>query len=336
MKRLVVTACALSGLWSVELAPATEIPATATSIAPATEIPATATSIAPATEVPATVTALAPVQSPAEIDESGPQFATPTTMDQIGRIVAPVMINGRGPFKLMVDTGANRSLITTTVADALGLDYRSAPLVTMNGVTGSAVVPAVAIDRLEAGELVFTGLQVPVLPPHLVGQADGILGIAGLREQRLVVDFERDRVTISKAKLWNSDLLRVDAHRVAGGLLAAKARVGRVRVIAVVDTGGQITLGNRALQEALRAEARDQIEVLGTTEAIVMGDTARVPDLDFGDVSIRRVRVTFGDFHIFDIWNLNDEPALIIGMDVLGALGAFMIDFRLAEIHFRA
>jgi len=48
------------------------------------------------------------------------------------------------------------------------------------------------------------------------------------------------------------------------------------------------------------------------------------------------VRVTFGDFHIFDIWNLNDEPALIIGMDVLGALGAFMIDFRLVEIHVRA
>ena len=100
---------------------------------------------------------------PAVID-TGPEFATPTTLDQIGRIVAPVMINGRGPFKLMVDTGANRSLITTTVADALGIDYLNAPLVTMNGVTGSAVVPAVAIERLEAGELVFEGLQVPVLP----------------------------------------------------------------------------------------------------------------------------------------------------------------------------
>ena len=150
------------------------------------------------------------------------------------------------------------------------------------------------------------------------------------------MDFERDRVTISNAKIYNSDLFRIDAHRVAGGLLAAKARVGRVRVVAVVDTGGQITLGNRALQEALRAEARTQTEVLGTTEAVTIGDTARVPNINFGDVSIRRVQVTFGDFHIFDIWDLNDEPALIIGMDVLGALGAFMIDFRLAEIHFRA
>ena len=67
-----------------------------------------------------------------------------------------------------------------------------------------------------------------------------------------------------------------------------------------------------------------------------MGDTASVPDLRYGEVSIRRVRVTFGDFHIFDVWDLNDEPALIIGMDLLGALGAFMIDFRLVEIHVRA
>ena len=312
MKRLVVMACALSASWSASLAPATEIPATATSLAPV--------------EPP-------PIAVPAV--EDGPEFATPTTLDRIGRIVAPVMINGRGPFKLMVDTGANRSLITTTVADMLGIDYLSAPLVTMNGVTGSAEVPAVAIERLEAGELVFEGMQVPVLAPHLVGGADGILGIAGLREQRLVVDFDRDRVTISRSKLWETSLLRIDAHRVAGGLLAVKGRVGRIKVVAIMDTGGQITLGNRALQAALRSEAKHQTEVLGTTETVIMGDTARVPDIRFGEVSIRRVRVTFGDFHIFDVWDLNDEPALIIGMDVLGAMGAFMIDFRLAEIHLR-
>ncbi len=309
MKRVVVTAVALSGLWGASLAHSTEVPATATF--------------------------LSPVAPPPVAVDTGPEFATPTTMDQIGRIVAPVMINGRGPYRMMVDTGANRSLITTTVADSLGIDYLNAPQVTMNGVTGSAVVPAVLIEKLEAGALVFERLQVPVVLPHLVGDVDGILGMAGLREQRLVVDFSRDRVTISNSKLWNTGLLRIDAKRVAGGMLAAKARVGRTRVIAVVDTGGQITLGNRALQDALRAEARSQTEVLGTTEAISIGDVAHVPDIKFGEVSIRRVRVTFGDFHIFDVWDLNDEPALIIGMDVLGAMGAFMIDFRLAEIHVR-
>jgi hypothetical protein len=317
MKPWVVTALVLSGAWIASVPASADVPVTASK------------------DVPATASILAPTGLPDANTVGGPEFATPTTLDKIGRIVAPVMINGRGPFRLMVDTGANRSLITTTVADHLGLDYLSAPQVTMNGVTGSAVVPAVALERLEAGTLVYEGLEVPVVSPHLVGDVDGILGMAGLREQRLVVDFERDRVTISASKLWDDGLLRLDTYRVAGGLLAAKGRVGRVRVLAVLDTGGQITLGNRALQEALRAEARSQTEVLGTTEAISIGDVAYVPDLKFGEVQIRRVRVTFGDFHIFDVWDMNDEPALIIGMDVLGTLGAFMIDFRLAKIHFR-
>src|SRR5262249_19642673 len=49
-------------------------------------------------------------------------YAAPTRLDRIGRIVAPVMLNGRGPFRFVVDTGANRSVITTQLAAALGLE----------------------------------------------------------------------------------------------------------------------------------------------------------------------------------------------------------------------
>jgi predicted aspartyl protease len=236
----------------------------------------------------------------------------------------------------MVDTGANRSLISTAVADRLGIDHASAPQVIMNGVTGSAAVHAVRIHRIQAGELVLEDVQVPVIDQRLIGDADGILGVAGLRDMRLVVDFDKDRVTISGKGLWDDGLLRIAGHRVAGGLLAANARINRVRVIAVVDTGGQVTLGNRALQEALKASIRSKAEVMGTTDAVTIGDYSRIPDLEFGAVTIRRVQVAFGDFHIFDVWGLNDRPALIIGMDVLGAMDAFMIDFRKGEIHLRS
>ena len=41
--------------------------------------------------------------------------------DQIGRIWAPVFINGRGPFRLVLDTGATSSGVTAMVALALGI-----------------------------------------------------------------------------------------------------------------------------------------------------------------------------------------------------------------------
>ncbi|GMU70128.1 MAG: aspartyl protease family protein [Steroidobacteraceae bacterium] len=268
-----------------------------------------------------------------------PAFATPTTLDRIGRILVPVMINGQGPFRLMVDTGANRTTITTDVARQLGLDYATAPTVVLNGVTGSASVPAVEVARLRAGDLVLDAQQVPVVLPHLISGADGILGVAGLRDKRLIVDFKRDVVRIARSQLTAygpADGLRIRADRVAGGLLAARVRIGRVRALAVIDTGGQKTLGNRALQEALRADARAQATVYGTTEAVSIGDVAAVPDINIDATVFRNVVVTFGDFHIFDVWSLNEEPALIIGMDVLGAMDTVTIDFRLAEIRLRS
>lgn len=275
----------------------------------------------------------------APVVEAEPALATPTTLDRIGRILVPVMINGQGPFRLMVDTGANRTTITTDVAEQLGLDYAAAPTVVLNGVTGSASVPAVEVARLRAGDLVLDAQQVPVVLPHLISGADGILGVAGLRDKRLIVDFKRDVVKIARSQLTAygpADGLRIRADRVAGGLLAARVRIGRVRALAVIDTGGQKTLGNRALQEALRADARAQATVYGTTEAVSIGDVAAVPDINIDATVFRNVVVTFGDFHIFDVWSLNEEPALIIGMDVLGAMDTVTIDFRLAEIRLRS
>lgn len=283
-------------------------------------------------------TALIPASTePVPVAGAEPVFATPTTLDRIGRILVPVTINGQGPFRMLVDTGANRTTITTDVAQRLGLDYSGSPTVVMNGVTGSASVPVVEVERLRAGDLVLDGQQVPVVQPgFVVGGADGILGVAGLRDKRLFVDFKRDIVTISRSHFARRDDLRIRADRVAGGLLGAYVRIGRVRALAVIDTGGEKTLGNRALQEALRADARVQATVYGTTEETVIGDVAAVPDITMDGTVFRHVVVAFGDFHIFDVWELADEPALIIGMDVLGSMDAVMIDFRLAEIRLRS
>src|SRR5262245_22989425 len=45
----------------------------------------------------------------------------PTRSDRLGRVVAPVIVNGQGPFRFIVDTGANRSAVSQALADQLGL-----------------------------------------------------------------------------------------------------------------------------------------------------------------------------------------------------------------------
>ena len=77
-----------------------------------------------------------------------PRYVAPTTRDRIGRIWAPVLINGKGPYRLVLDTGATRSAVIQRVVDDAGLPVHDRP-VRLRGVTGSAIVPAVHADTLE-------------------------------------------------------------------------------------------------------------------------------------------------------------------------------------------
>ena len=90
-------------------------------------------------------------------------FATPTTRDHIGRVVVPVMVNGQGPFRFIVDTGANRSTISPQLVRTLSLTPTEGSTVTVNGITGSAQTVYVAVDSLRAGDLLIDGTTLPVV-----------------------------------------------------------------------------------------------------------------------------------------------------------------------------
>ena len=77
-----------------------------------------ATSVPPVPE-PAVSDAPAPLEDIA-VTAAEPRYVAPTRRDRIGRIWAPVYINGHGPLRLVLDTGASRSAIVERVAVQLG------------------------------------------------------------------------------------------------------------------------------------------------------------------------------------------------------------------------
>ena len=42
-----------------------------------------------------------------------------------------------------------------------------------------------------------------------------------------------------------------------------------------------------------------------------------------------------GEFYVFRLWDLEQEPAVVIGMDMIGSLEAFLIDYQRGEIQVR-
>lgn len=272
-----------------------------------------------------------------------PLFAAPTQTDRIGRILAPVMVNGQGPFRFVLDTGANYSTVSPLLLSALGLEGAADQPKLVHGVTGSAMVPTVLIDKLQAGTFVMENAHMPVVGSSINLQAHGILGVAGLQQARVFVDFRRDSVVISRSRVPRGDLSSyfvIDAVRIEGGLLAVNATIRGVRAKAIIDTGAEVTLGNIALRDAIRARHRRHgdariTEVYGATLQVMQGEVELPANISIGEVTINHVDVTYGDFHIFEAWKLQDRPAMLIGMDVLGVADALIIDFRSRQLLVR-
>jgi predicted aspartyl protease len=262
-------------------------------------------------------------------------LALPTTRDHIGRVVLEATVNGKGPFRFIVDTGATHSTITPDLARSLGLTLTGTATVVLNGITGTTQVSAVMLDKLQAGDLTMNGLLVPVVSASIMAGADGIFGAAGLTEKSLSVDFQRNSVEISSGVQAGvrAEALKLHATRMTHGLMVLPVQVGSVHAMAIIDTGAERTLGNIALRNALNARHRagtvaTVTSVFGATAQVETGEIWRAPPIVIDSLRINDVQVVYGDFHIFKVWDMQEKPAMIIGMDVLGTVVSLGIDFK--------
>jgi predicted aspartyl protease len=297
---------------------------------------------AAATEVspPASTTTAIEELTDILVEAPEPRYVSPTRRDQIGRIWAPVMINGHGPFRLVLDTGASHSAVTALVALALGIPTDQSPPVILRGVTGFATVPTIHVDTLTVGDLAVDSPILPIVPDAL-GGAQGILGAEGLAGKRIFIDFRHDKIVITYSRNEKSgrDFVDVPFHSIRNTLVVVNAVIGEVRVKAIIDTGGETTIANLALRDALsRRSVRYRgtpDEIMGATKEIQTGEIIPMPAIEFGTIQIRDSGVTFADAYIFKQWQLLHEPAILIGMDALGLLDTLVIDYRRHELQMR-
>ena len=272
------------------------------------------------------------------IEAPEPKFVAPTRRDKIGRIWAPVTINGQGPFRLVLDTGASRSAVNARVAQVLGVAPDVAHSVMLRGVTGSVAVPTIRVNSFSVGDVIETPAVLPIVTDAL-GGADGVLGTEALSDKRIYIDFKHDLITIahSRGVRAHGDFISVPLEHSDTGLLVVRALVGGVHVHAIIDTGGQSTIGNEAMRQALvRRHAKGlPSEVIDVTTTSQGGVAFPSPPIELGSITIQGARITYGDMHIFEHWHLTHEPTLLIGMDALGLLDVFIIDYRRRELQLR-
>jgi hypothetical protein len=111
-------------------------------------------------------------------------------------VVIPVHINGHGPFRFLLDTGASRTILSAAVADDLKIPRGQRHMLS----TGGGDVPSTmrVIDSIKAGGGELDRLEVVVTDFELMRRmhVDGILGGDYLRQFKVSIDYNNQVVEI--------------------------------------------------------------------------------------------------------------------------------------------
>lgn len=254
------------------------------------------------------------------------------------RMTVPVRINGSGPYRFIVDSGADTSVVGERIAQGLKLPLGRR--VILNSITDSQIVDRVLVDELELGPTRVRDLEVPVLRERDLG-AEGMLGLDALVEQRLMLDFEKRLITVDDARTplpRYTDEIVVTARLRKGQLILTEVRAGNQQVDAVVDTGSEITIGNTALRDKLmrrNPKLFTEIEVTGVTGTTSKLQIARVSQLKLGSVTLQNVPIAFADVPPFRVFGIEGKPSLLLGTDLMESFRKVSLDFRARKVRFQ-
>ncbi len=260
-----------------------------------------------------------------------------TVQDTSTRLTLPVMVNGHGPYRFVVDTGADHTVISAELAAALKLP--AGRRVVMHDITGADAVDTVRIDSLVVGPHEATDVQAPVLPAASLGAA-GMLGIDGMHNQHVVLDPRGGTFRIGPAtpdEREGPDIVVVEGVRRFGHLVLVDAETQARPVFVILDSGAQNTIGNAALRRlVLGANGKRvaPIQIISVTGRTTPADPSAIPELRLGNVKLGSVPIAFADLHTFAEFRLQNRPAMLLGMDVLSLFRSIAIDFRRGEVVF--
>ena len=269
-----------------------------------------------------------------------------TTTDEVAmqrdigdRMTVAVQVADRGPYRFLVDTGSERTVISRQLAQRLQLE--SGKNAILHSVVGVNNVDTVFIPKLQISSNTISVVDAPALEASDIG-ADGMLGIDSLRSQRVLFDFKAQTMSITPAAMplerLDGQTIVVRARSRQGRLIFSNAQIDGQSVTVIVDTGSQVTIGNMALQRSLMKRRMWNVPNAVTIESVtgekLQAKVATLEKLEIGGVNLDDLSVAFADAHIFKQLNLRNKPALLLGMNAMRAFDRISIDFQSKKVRF--
>ena len=251
--------------------------------------------------------------------------------DSQKRMTVAVRIGDSAPLRFVIDTAAQRTVLTRELAERLNLPPNDRVRVVTLG--GTQDVSTVIIPALTLGIRSYTGLLAPTFPSANLA-VDGVLGLDSLQHQRVMFDFAGRSIAIldsDKAlRSRNEREIVVRARNRSGQLILTQARIDGIAVNVIIDTGGELSIGNLALMRRLRLkeEALRPTVLTDISGHRVPAGIGVIDTLEINAARISQLTVGFADIEPFRALGLLERPALFLGMNALRQFERVAIDFE--------
>ncbi|WP_374594189.1 retropepsin-like aspartic protease [Sphingosinicella sp.] len=261
--------------------------------------------------------------------------------DKSQRMTVPVSIDGQGPFNFVVDTGAERTVLSEELANTLGLGRTGTAEV--HSISGAQRFQTVTVPSLSVTSTPVRNVQAPLLKRGNLG-AEGLLGIDSLQSKAILIDFAQQKIMVtpaSKAPELNADegdTIVIRARSRLGRLILADAAVGERKIAVVIDTGAEHSVGNLAMRKAAVKRGKAMLLIPTTLQDVAGGsvpaEIAVVNDMRLGSVTLTGMPIAFADLPVFRQLGLDKRPAMLLGMNTLRAFNQVAVDFATKKVRF--
>ena len=150
---------------------------------------------------------LAGLSFPAFADEKAKSDAKPQTVKfelvSSGHFIVKVMVNGKGPYNLIFDTGAPSSIITPKIAKEAELTKgaKDKPLIPLFGMMGSVQIKDFQVGDVKADDVSAMIMDHPTVKlfskeyEKKYGSIEGIVGFPFFARYRMTVDYSKQEMT---------------------------------------------------------------------------------------------------------------------------------------------
>lgn len=258
--------------------------------------------------------------------------------DGSDRMTVKVKVDGSIEYPFVVDTGAERTVISRQLANRLKLV--NGPIRNLVTVTGSGKVQTVIVPTLDVSGTRVHDIEAPALDQLHLG-APGMLGLDSLQTRRILLDFKKNEMRVMTARRVqdvDEDTIVVTARSRYGQLILVNSRLEGERVQVIIDTGAQTSIGNLALLKKLTARKRGllmtPVTITSVTGGTLTAQFAAIKRIQIGGVDMNNIPVAFVDAEPFKRFGLANKPALLLGMDALRLFDRVSVDFANKEVRF--